>query len=131
VQYLGSGDLAALITGIHRTTQRQLPVVLVGAGLPQLPALAGNAKSYSERLFTFPQIGSLPDRDARRAIVEPAARVGVLFSRRAVNEIIERSHGYPYFLQEWAYETWNIATASPIQSDTVQIAAPSVLKKLD
>jgi hypothetical protein len=131
VQYLGAADLAALITAIHRTTQLQLPLVLVGAGLPQLPALAGNAKSYAERLFTFPQIGPLPEPEARRAIAQPANVQGVLFSRLAVTEIVKRSHGYPYFLQEWAYETWNVATSSPVQSAAVERAADSVLRKLD
>jgi hypothetical protein len=131
VQYLSERDLAALITAIHRTTQRQLPLVLVGAGLPQLPALAGNAKSYAERLFTFPEIGSLPEREARLAVSRPAQQQNVRFEDAAIAEIVLQSHGYPYFIQEWAHETWNAAASSPVRLEDVQLAAPRVLTKLD
>ncbi len=131
VQYLAAEELAALITAIHRTTQQDLPVVLVGAGLPQLPGLAGDAKSYAERLFEFPQIGSLERDDARAAIVVPAADRGVELTDRAVGAIIERAQGYPYFLQEWGYQVWNAAGASPVEHDLVEAVTPRVVKHLD
>ncbi len=131
VQYLSDEELGALITAVHRTTQRQLPLVIVGAGLPQLPALAGNAKSYAERLFTFPQIGPLPAEEARRAITEPAEAQSVHVASNAVDLILEHSHGYPYFLQEWAYEAWNEAGDAQILRADVMRAAPRVTRKLD
>lgn len=131
VQYLSEAELAALITAIHRTTQRDLPVVLVGAGLPQLPGLAGDAKSYAERLFEFPLIGSLSEDDARAAIQVPAQDQGVEFSDEAVTEIIRLAHGYPYFLQEWGYHVWNTADASPIPRSLVVEVTPDVVRHLD
>jgi hypothetical protein len=102
VQYLDVEELGAIIGAIHRIGQLNLPVVLVGAGLPQLPGLAGDAKSYAERLFDFPQIGSLGSEDARAVLALPAAAQDVLFADDAVDEIVRCTHGYPYFLQEWA-----------------------------
>jgi hypothetical protein len=131
VQYLSGDELGALITAIHRTTQLQLPVILVGAGLPQLPALAGNAKSYAERLFTFPDIGPLSAAEARRAITEPAAAQGVVVDDPAVDAIIDHTKGYPYFLQEWAYESWNQATGDHITVADVESAAGRINEKLD
>jgi hypothetical protein len=131
VQYLSREGLSALIMAIHRSTQLQLPLVLVGAGLPQLPALAGNAKSYAERLFTFPQIDSLPEEEAKQAVFRPAEEQGVHFDPDALAEIVKRTHGYPYFLQEWAYEVWNVAPTKRIRMIDVIDAGPIVLKKLD
>ncbi|HEX4010127.1 MAG TPA: ATP-binding protein [Solirubrobacteraceae bacterium] len=131
VQYLGADELAALISAIHRTVQLNLPVVLVGAGLPQLPGLTGNAKSYAERLFEFPRIDSLDDAQARDVLRLPAKDQGVEFDSDALDEVLIRTHGYPYFLQEWGYEVWNVAAASPIASEDVRNAAPLVQAKLD
>ncbi len=131
LQYLSEDELGALIMAIHRTTQLQLPVVLVGAGLPQLPGLAGNAKSYAERLFTFPEIGPLARDEGRLAVTRPAEAAGVHVEAAAVDAILDHTHGYPYFLQEWAYETWNVATGDSIQLADVQHAAPRVIEKLD
>jgi hypothetical protein len=131
VQYLSKDELAALITAIHRTTQQDLPVVLVGAGLPQLPGLAGDAKSYAERLFEFPLIGSLDDPDARAAIELPAAEQGVSFTPEAVDAVIGRARGYPYFLQEWGYHVWNAAEHAPIDRDLVDSVSPNVVRHLD
>ena len=131
VQYLSEAELAALITAIHRTTQRDLPVVLVGAGLPQLPGIAGDAKSYAERLFEFPLIGSLEGDDARAAIRVPAAEKGVDFADEAIEAIIERAHGYPYFLQEWGYHVWNAANESPVVREVVDHVTPRVVSHLD
>lgn len=131
VQYLAADELAALITAIHRTVQLGLPVILVGAGLPQLPGLAGNAKSYAERLFDFPEIGSLGDEDARAVLATPAEEHGVAFTRDALESLLEFTQGYPYFLQEWGYHVWNAAPASPITLDDVNLAARDVQRRLD
>jgi hypothetical protein len=131
VQYLTAEELGALITAIHRTVQLKLPVILVGAGLPQLPALAGNAKSYAERLFDFPEVASLNERDARAALAEPAREQGVEFMGDALEMLLRYTQGYPYFLQEWGYHVWNVATESPIELQDVQAAAPKVQDQLD
>ncbi len=131
LQYLRATELAALITAIHRTTQRDLPVVLVGAGLPQLPGLAGDAKSYAERLFEFPRIGSLDPPDAGDAIIVPAAALGVAYTLEAVAAIIEHARGYPYFLQEWGYHVWNAALGTPIDQELVEAVTPQVIEHLD
>lgn len=131
LQYLSEVELGALITAIHRTTQQDLPVVLVGAGLPQLPGLAGDAKSYAERLFEFPLLGSLSLDDARAAIMVPAADEGVEFDRDAVEVIVGHAHGYPYFLQEWGYHVWNAAAASPVTRELVEHVTARVMKHLD
>jgi hypothetical protein len=131
VQYLSESELAALVTAIHRTTQRDLPVVLVGAGLPQLPGIAGDAKSYAERLFEFPLIGSLEAGDARAAIEVPAAEQGLEFSSEAVETIIQQARGYPYFLQEWGYHVWNEAEQSPVRQEVVDRVTPRVVAHLD
>ncbi len=131
VQYLDAEELAALITAVHRTVQLGLPVILVGAGLPQLPGLAGNAKSYAERLFDFPEIGSLGDEDAAAVLNMPARELGVEFSNEALARLLEFTQGYPYFLQEWGYHVWNAAPGSPIGLDDVNLAARVVQRRLD
>jgi hypothetical protein len=131
VQYLGGDELAALITAIHRTSQLDLPVVLVGAGLPQLPGLAGDAKSYAERLFEFPVIGSLDTRDAQDVLRLPVEANSVVFESDALDLAVEEAQGYPYFLQEWGYRCWNAADDHRITLDDVRRAAPDVRQHLD
>jgi hypothetical protein len=131
VQYLDATELAAIISAIHRTVQLSLPVILVGAGLPQLPGLAGTAKSYAERLFDFPRIGSLEADDARTVLSQPAAEQDVTFTDEALDELVQITHGYPYFLQEWGYHVWNAAPRSPITLEDVRLAAPDVQHQLD
>jgi AAA ATPase domain len=131
LQYLDAEELAALISAIHRTVQLSLPVILVGAGLPQLPGLAGNAKSYAERLFDFPRIDSLGSRDARAVLAVPASEQGVKFAGDALSELVKLTHGYPYFLQEWGYHVWNAAPRSPVTLEDVRLAAPDVRRQLD
>jgi hypothetical protein len=131
VQYLAAEELGALISAIHRTVQLSLPVILVGAGLPQLPGLAGNAKSYAERLFDFPHVGSLDDPDARAVLVLPAEAQGVAFTDEALDMLLDLTQGYPYFLQEWGYHVWNASPKSPITLDDVRLAAPDVQRQLD
>ena len=131
VQYLSADELAALVTAIHRTTQLGLPVLLTGAGLPQLPALVGAARSYAERLFEFPAVSSLPPEEAAAAIAVPAGELGVELTSAAVDRVVTESGGYPYFLQEWGYHVWNAAPANPITDDDVAAARSSVIDTLD
>jgi hypothetical protein len=131
VQYLSAEELGALISAIHRTVQLGLPVILVGAGLPQLPGLAGNAKSYAERLFDFPEIGSLEAPHAKAALEVPVRAQGVEFESVALEALLSYTQGYPYFLQEWGYTVWNAAPQSPITIDDIARAAPVVQEQLD
>lgn len=111
--------------------QRQLPVVLLGAGLPILPGLAGESKSYAERLFNFPDVGALSEKDSSKALQEPAEAAGVSFQTQALKEIYRLTKGYPYFLQEWGYQSWNFATGSRVDLKTVQAATAAVVPRLD
>ena len=131
VQYLSREELAALITAVHRTSQLDLPIVLVGAGLPQLPGLLGEAKSYAERLFEFPVVGSLSAPDAAKAVVLPAQAHGVEFEQAAIDRIVDASRGYPYFVQEWGFHVWNGSPASPVTDDDVRSVRPGVVAALD
>lgn len=131
LQYVEEEQLACLITALHRTAQRQLPVMLVGAGLPQLPGRMGRAKSYAERLFDFPYLGPLPPDAARAALAKPAAAEGVAFEPAALDLLVQETQGYPYFLQEWGKHVWDIAPASPIRTDDVQQATREVIAALD
>ena len=114
LQYVAEPQLAALITAMHRIEQRVLPVVLIGAGLPQLRGQMGNAKSYAERLFDFPELGPLCANAARQAICKPLEKEGVAISDEAVQRILDVSQNYAYYLQQWGSDTWRAASASPI-----------------
>jgi hypothetical protein len=131
LQYLSEAELSALIMAIHKVSQRQLPLVLIGAGLPQLVGLSGRSKSYAERLFDYPPVGALNPDDARAALVEPVKREGVTFEDDALATIISLTEGYPYFLQEWGYHSWNLANDTPITKSTVECATKSAIKSLD
>jgi hypothetical protein len=131
VQYLSTSDLGALIVSVHKVGQKGLPFVVFGAGLPQLAALAGEAKSYAERLFNYPAVGPLMGDSARDAVREPIKREGVQISEDALAMILEKTRGYPYFLQEWGHHTWNVATASPITKEDVERATAVALTQLD
>ena len=131
IQYLSSKELAALIMAMHKIQQRQLPVVLLGAGLPTLPGLAGEAKSYAERLFGFPDVGALSKSDATKALRDPAKSAGVAFESAALDEVFRRTKGYPYFVQEWGYQAWNLAKSSPITEEIVENATATVIPRLD
>jgi hypothetical protein len=120
-----------LIAAIHKTVQRQLPITVVGAGLPQLPRLAGEAKSYAERLFKFPRIGRLSDEQAREALSAPAERLGVHFDPGALAAVIEQTEGYPYFLQEYGSTLWNQIEEPTVTTGDVSIAQAAVEAKLD
>src|SRR6266436_10316396 len=101
MQYFDPRELGALIMAMHKMQQKQLPLVLLGAGLPILPGLAGESKSYAERLFSFPDIGALSAGDAAKALQDPAKAVGVAFAPVALDEVFRLTKGYPYFVQEW------------------------------
>lgn len=131
IQYLNQKELGALIMAMHKVQQRQLPVVLVGAGLPVLPGLAGESKSYAERLFSFPEVGALSEPDAAKALHDPASARGVEFEPPALAEVFRLTRGYPYFLQEWGYQAWNLASESPITLSTVRAATARVIERLD
>lgn len=131
LQYVEEEELAALITALHRTAQRSLPVVLIGAGLPQLPGRMGRAKSYAERLFDFPELGPLSPEAARIAIVKPASDEGVQVDEDALGRIIKETQRYPYFLQEWGKHAWNVADASPIKLRDVERASRTAIAALD
>ena len=131
LQYIKEEEFAALISALHRCAQSRLPVTVVGAGLPQLRALAGSAKSYAERLFDYPMIGPLDDAEAELAIVKPAQERGADYDPEAAAEIIKQTHGYPYFLQEWGKHSWDVAAASPITVEDVRTASVEAISALD
>lgn len=131
IQYLTETHMSALIMSMHRVMQETLPIVLVAAGLPQVVALSGRSKSYAERLFDFPQIGALSDADARLALKQPAQEEGVSFTKPALDAIVATTGGYPYFLQEWGYHSWNAASGETIREADVHEATSRALATLD
>ena len=131
LQYFSSQELSALIMAMHKMQQRQLPLLLIAAGLPILPGLMGESKSYAERLFSFPDIGPLPEPDATKALQDPVRQAGEAFEPAALAEIFRLTRGYPYFLQEWGYQAWNHATASPISLAVVRQTSALVAQRLD
>lgn len=131
LQYVEEDQLAALITALHRAAQQQVPVMLVGAGLPQLPGRMGRAKSYAERLFNYPEVGPLDEASARQAIEVPAREQAVEFEPAAITRIVQETRGYPYFLQEWGKHVWDVAARSPITAADVAIASRETIAALD
>lgn len=131
LQYVKEEQLAALISALHRCSQKQLPVTVVGAGLPQLIGSMGEAKSYAERLFNFPFIGALAEQDARDAIEKPIQNEGAKIEKKAVDTIVAVTQGYPYFLQEWGKHAWDMAPQSPITNVDVTNASATTIATLD
>lgn len=131
LQYVAEEELAALITALHRTAQRQLPVIMAGAGLPQLRGHMGSAKSYAERLFDFPEIGPLDKASAEDAIRKPIEHEEARINNDALALIVKETHGYPYFLQEWGKHAWDVARSSPITKKDVQEATITAIAALD
>ena len=131
LQYVEENQLASLITALHRCAQKQLPITLFGAGLPQIVGQTGRAKSYAERLFDFPEVGALEESAARLALTAPAEKEGVFFDHAALDEILAQTRGYPYFLQEWGKNAWSVAQASPISLNDVHVATVHALADLD
>lgn len=131
LQYMSEVEMSALIMAIHRVSQRSLPLVLIGAGLPQLVGLAGKSKSYAERLFTYPELGALSLEDASLALQGPVATQGVAFTPEALAEVFRVTQGYPYFLQEWGYQSWNMAQQTPIDLPLIQQTTLASTARLD
>lgn len=131
VQYLSTAELGALIVAIHRVNQKALPVLMFGAGLPAIAALSGDAKSYAERLFIFPQVDALRKEDAVNAIRQPIEEEGESIDADVLDRIVALTRGYPYFLQEWGYQVWNASAASPIAEDCIEAAGKEALRRLD
>ncbi len=131
LQYLSVKEFGALIMAFHKVTQRSLPMLLVGAGLPQILALAGKSKSYAERLFTYPSIGPLEREDAIAALERPVHNEGVAFESAALEFILKQTEGYPYFIQEWGKEAWNSSRGPTITEEEITRANESILETLD
>jgi hypothetical protein len=131
LQYLSEQELSSVIMAVHKISQKQLPLFVIGAGLPQLVGNAGASKSYAERLFEYPRMGPLQAADAKKALQEPLLSAGVKFTDEALDEIVHVTKGYPYFLQEWGYQCWNLASTSPVGIDVVQKATRDSIRKLD
>ena len=131
IQYLTLEDLRALIVAFHMIAQSGLPIVMFGAGLPQVAGLAGDAKSYAERLFDYPPVGPLPDSAAGEAIVRPLLAEGAAINNDALARIVAVTGGYPYFLQEWGKHTWRVTDAPPIDLSDVERACQHATDALD
>ncbi|MBS0610854.1 MAG: ATP-binding protein [Proteobacteria bacterium] len=131
VQYLSGKDLSALIVALHRVSQKNLPIVFFGAGLPQLAGMAGDAKSYAERLFTYPMVDALDVDSARHAIRQPVEDEEESIEDPAVAAIVEQTKGYPYFLQEWGFQAWNHAQGERITRMDVESATQAATRRLD
>ena len=131
LQYVSIDQLASLITALHRVAQRQIPVVMVGAGLPQIRGRLGKAKSYAERLFEFHEVGALSPQDARVAISKPAREEGVVISDDALDAVVEETQCYPYFLQEWGKHLWEVSDRSPITASSLAAASREAIADLD
>ncbi len=131
IQYLQKDDLSALIMAMHKIAQRQLPLLLFGGGLPQLAKLAGDAKSYAERLFDYPPIGPLDEAGARLALSAPAEREGVKYAKDALDYVIEQTGRYAFFLQVWGSHCWDTAQKSPITLADAKRASETAIAALD
>ena len=131
VQYLSRVDFAGLIVALHRVSQKALPILFIGSGLPQVAGLAGDAKSYAERLFEYVQVGPLDKEAAYAALEGPAAQQGVRYGQEALGEIYRQTRGYPYFLQEWGRHAWNVAGGREIDVADVAAATELAFARLD
>ena len=131
IQYLSKTDLGALIMAVHKVSQRQLPILMFGGGLPQLAKLAGDAKSYAERLFDYPPIGPLDAKSARKAVEAPALREDVTFTDEALDYVVEQTGGYPFFLQVWGSHCWEAAEQSPITLEHAKAASETAIAAMD
>ncbi len=131
IHTLNQQDMSALIMALHKISQKQLPVLLFGGGLPQLAKLAGQSKTYAERLFNYPRVERLDAQSARAAIIEPARALSVKYDKNAVSHIIKVTEGYPFFLQLWGSHAWQAAPSSPIKLEHAKLATKHAIKELD
>jgi AAA ATPase domain len=127
---LDSSSLAAICIAFQAITRNALPVAMVGAGLPELQVRLMAARPYADRLFQYHELGRLSDAAARSALIAPAATRGVEFDERAAREVVRKSAGYPYFLQEYGLELWNEAEAPPITARDVKAVQETVTDSL-
>lgn len=131
VQYLSEKALSGLIAACHRISQRNHPVVFICAGLPQVAALTGDARSYAERLFEFIEVGRLTNEAAEVALLGPARAKGVHFSPEATTTILDATEGYPYFIQEYGKHAWNVAATNPITDADAELGCAAAIETLD
>lgn len=131
LQYLTQIEFSALIMAMHKINQRTQPIALIGAGLPQILGLAGNSKSYAERLFSYPSVGPLSIDAAREAILNPILTEKAAISDDAINRIMEVTQCYPYFIQQWGHDSWNIAKGEEITLGDVSDADVKAVSSLD
>ena len=130
MQDIPAADVSALCAACHELSQQGLPLVVVGAGLPHLPAVLSASKSYSERLFRYVRIDKLDRTAADLALVAPAAEEGVAYDNAALAALYEVTEGYPYFVQAYGKVTWDNAPRSPVSRDDVKVAAPEAEAEL-
>jgi len=130
-QFVSEIEYRSVVSALHRATQKNMPVTLAAAGLPQIPRLTGEARSYAERLFTFPVIANLSETDARAALVEPARQGGVEYDEDAVTLALSWTAGYPFYIQQLGKHAWNLAEKSPIASANIEAAMPAAQAALD
>lgn len=131
LQFAQEVEYRALISALHRATQKELPIAVAGAALPQIPELTGEARSYAERLFTFPTIGNLDGPAAAAALVEPVRRQDVDYTPEAIELALEWTAGYPFYIQQLGKHAWNLAGASPIGLEDLERALPAAQEALD
>ena len=131
VQFASEIEYRSVITALHRATQKNMPITLAAAGLPQIPRLTGEARSYAERLFSFPRITSLSGADAEAALVEPARQQHVEFAPKAIRLALAWTGGYPFYIQQLGKHAWNLAESSPITAKAVEDAIPAAQAALD
>jgi hypothetical protein len=131
LQYVKEEELAALITALHRCAQQRLPIIMVGAGLPQIRGRLGRAKSYAERLFDFPEIGPLSPNDTMRAISKPVRDAGAAISTQALERIVRETRCFPYFVQQWGKQAWDTAAGLTIEDNDVERASALATAALD
>ncbi|WP_137293071.1 ATP-binding protein [Nocardioides dongxiaopingii] len=130
MQDLGPDDVSALCAACHEISQSGLPLIVVGAGLPHLPAVLSASKSYSERLFAYQRIDRLSRAEADRALTTPAAEEDAGFTPEALEALYAATGGYPYFVQAYGKTVWDLAPASPITATDVDVAAPEADREL-
>lgn len=131
LQFVDEVHYRSLISALHRATQKEMPIAVAGAALPQIPLLTGEARSYAERLFDFPKIGNLDQRAAALALAEPALRQNVKYVTDAVALALDWTAGYPFYIQQLGKHVWNLAAKSPITTDDVEAAIPIAQAALD
>jgi AAA ATPase domain len=131
VQFVKEVEYRSVITALHRATQRNVPIALAAAGLPHIPRLTGEARSYAERLFSFPVIGSLSASDATAALVEPARQQDVEYEHEAIERALAWTGGYPFYIQQLGKHAWNLANTTPITTPDLEAAMPTAQQALD